>query len=162
MNDFEVLSRDGGEPVEPKRDAETPVESETVRRVRVGLDALTAELAEAKEAVAYLEARENELLAEKAELARSLDDCRIISDVREGAFNDMQARYAEYREEDLKIKRELRREVADAQLIAERFQTALDAALDDVATYRRAAFWFAVSSVVGVVALIRVALFASH
>lgn len=75
MNDSEVLSRDVAEsvaPVEPKRDAETPQEPETVRRVRVGLDALTAELAEAKEAVAYLEARENELVAEKAELARSL------------------------------------------------------------------------------------------
>ena len=157
MNDFEILSCDvaeSGEPVEPKRDAETPVEPETVRRVRVGLDALTAELAEAKEAVAYLEARENELVAEKAELARSLDDCRIISDVREGAFNDMQARYAEYREEDLKIKRELRREVADAQLIAERLKTALDASLNDVAIYRRAAFWFGVSSVIAsVVAL---------
>lgn len=69
MNDFEVLSRDvaeSGEPVEP----------ETVRRVRAGLDALTAELAEAKEAVAYLKARENELLAEKAELARSLADSK--------------------------------------------------------------------------------------
>ena len=160
MNDFEVLSRDAaesGEPVEPKRDAETPVEPETVRRVRVGLDALTAELAEAKEAVAYLEARENELLAEKAELARSLDDCRIISDVREGAFNDIQARYAEYREEDLKIKRELRREVADAQLIAERLKTALDASLNDVAIYRRAAFWFAASSVLAVGALVAAA-----
>ena len=80
MDGFEVWSRgaaESGEPIEPKRDAETPVESETVRRVRAGLDALTAELAEAKGAVAYLEARENELLAEKAELARSLDDCRI-------------------------------------------------------------------------------------
>lgn len=41
MNDFEVLSRDVAEsvaPVEPKRDAETPQEPETVRRVRVGLD----------------------------------------------------------------------------------------------------------------------------
>ena len=161
MNDFEVLSRDAesGEPVEPKRDAETPVESETVRRVRVGLDALTAELAEAKETVAYLEARENELLAEKAELARSLDDCRIISDVREGAFNDMQARYAEYREEDLKIKRELRREAADAQLIAERLKTALDASLNDVAIYRRAAFWFGVSSVIASVVALAAAAF---
>ena len=154
MNDFEVLSRDAAEsvaPVEPKRDVETPVEPETVRRVRVGLDALTAELAEAKEAVAYLEARENELLAEKAELARSLDDCRIISDSRQSALDDIQALYAKYREEDLKEKRELRREVADAQRGAERFKNALDAALNDVAIWRRAAFWFGVSSALAVV-----------
>ena len=120
MDDFETLSFEvlgrKVEPVEPKRDVEAPVEPETVRRVRVGLDALTAELAEAKEAVAYLEARENELLAEKAELAKLLDE---------------------------------------AQKKREKFAF-------DVAIYRRAAFWFGLSSVVGAVALIRVALFASH
>ena len=137
MNDFEVLSRDAaesGEPVEPKRDVEAPVEPETVRRVRVGLDALTAELAEAKETVAYLEARENELLAEKAELAKLLDETQ------------------KKREEF----------AAEARLAVKRFRNALDAARNDVAIYRRAAFWFGLSSVVGAVALIRVALFASH
>ena len=115
MNDFEVLSRDAaesGEPVEPKRDAETPVESETVRRVRVGLDALT---------------QSNNWF--KADIERFAD-------------------------EDAKLKRELRREIAAAQRIVERFQNALDAALNDVAFYRRAAFWFGVSSLLAVVALV--------
>ncbi len=127
MNDFEVLSRDSaesGEPVEPKRAAETPVESETVRRVRAGLDALTAELAEAKEAVAYLEARENELLAEKAELARSLDE-------------------AQKKREEFAV---------EARFAVKRFRNALDAARNDVAIYRRAALWFAAATLSAVVA----------
>ena len=126
MNDFEVLSRDAaesGEPVEPKRDVETPVEPETVRRVRVGLDALTAELAEAKEAVAYLEARENELLTEKAELANLLDE-------------------AQKKREEFAV---------EARLAVKRFRNALDAGRNDVAIYRRAAFWFGVSSALAVV-----------
>lgn len=142
MNDFEVLSRDAAEssePVEPKRDAETPPEPETVRRVRAGLDALTAELAEAKETVAYLEARENELVAEKAELARSLDDLKKTVDA------------------SIKKERELRRQVRDAQQLAERFKSALDSALNNVAIYRRAAFWFGVSSLLAVVALVAAA-----
>ena len=125
MNDFEVLSRDAaesGEPVEPKRNVEAPVEPETVRRVRVGLDALTAELAEAKETVAYLEARENELVAEKAELAKLLDETQ------------------KKREEF----------AAEARLAVKRFRNALDAALNDVAIWRRAAFWFGVSSALAV------------
>ncbi len=135
MNNFEVLSRDAaesGEPVEPKRVAETPVEPETVRRVRVGLDALTAELAAAKEAVAYLEARENELLAEKAELARSLAEAR-----------------AEYKELDAEFDK-AGRELAVAEREAERCRVALNVALDDVAFWKRAAFWFAVSSLLAV------------
>ena len=126
MNTFKTLSRDAaesGEPVEPKRDVETAPEPETVRRVRVGLDALTAELAEAKEAVAYLQARENELLAEKAELAKLLDETQK--------------------------KRE--KFAAEARLAVKRFRNALDAARNDVAIYRRAAFWFGVSSALAVV-----------
>jgi len=160
MNDFEVLSRDAaesGEPVEPKRDAETPVESETVRRVRVGLDALTAELAEAKEAVAYLEARENELLAEKAELARSLAYSKKAIDALTQSNNWFKADIERFADEDAKLKRELRSEIAAAQRIVERFQNALDAALNDVAICRRAAFVFAVSSLAAVVALVAAA-----
>ena len=149
MNTFETLSRDAVEPVEPNRETETSPDA--ARRIRAELDGLLAELAEAKETVAYLEARENELVAEKAELARSLDDCRIISDSRQSALDDIQALYAKYREEDLKEKRELRREIADAQRGAERFKNALDAALNDVAIWRRAAFWLGVSSALAVV-----------
>ena len=160
MNDFEVLSRDAaesGEPVETKRDAETPEEPENVRRVRVGLDALTAELAEAKEAVAYLEARENELLAEKAELARSLAYSKKAIDALTQSNNWFKADIERFADEDAKLKRELRREIAAAQRIVERFQNALDAALNDVAFYRRAAFWFGVSSLLAVVALVAAA-----
>lgn len=143
------MSRDAesGEPVEPKRDAETPVESETVRRVRVGFDALTAELAEAKEAVAYLEARENELLAEKAELARSLDDSKKDVAATTQAWNATEAEFTRRVDEQTKESLELFRKFRDATDAAARFQTALDAALNDVAFYRRAAFWFGASSV---------------
>ena len=135
MNDFETLSRDAGEPVEPKRDAETSPGA--ARRIRAELDGLIAELAEAKETVAYLEARENELVAEKAELARSLDDSR--------------QRLEDFAADVGTVERGLRRQVADARLATERFRNALDAALNDVAIWRRAAFWFGVSSALAVV-----------
>ena len=144
MNDFEVLSRDAAEsvaPVEPKRDAEDSPNA--ARRIRAELDALVAELAEAKETVAYLEARENELVAEKAELARSLDDSR--------------QRLEDFAADAGAVERGLRRQVADARLAAERFGNALDAALNDVAIWRRAAFWFGVSSLLAVVALVAAA-----
>ena len=160
MNDFETLSRDAaesGEPVEPKRDAETPVESETVRRVRVGLDALTAELAEAKEAVAYLKARENELLAEKAALARSLDDSKKDVAATTQAWDATAAEFTRYVDEQTKESLELLRKFHDAKDAAARFQAALDAARNDVAIYRRAALWFGVSSVLAsVVALVAI------
>ncbi|MBQ6827665.1 MAG: hypothetical protein IJO46_06585, partial [Thermoguttaceae bacterium] len=73
--------------------------------------------------VAYLEARENELLAEKAELAKLLDETQ------------------KKREEF----------AAEARLAVKRFRNALDAARNDVAIYRRAAFWFGVSSALAVV-----------
>jgi chromosome segregation ATPase len=154
MNDFEVLSRDAaelGEPVEPKRDAETPEEPETVRRVRAGLDALTAELAEAKEAVAYLKARENELLAEKAELARSLAASKKDVAATTQAWDATAAEFTRYVDEQIKESLELFRKFRDAKDAAARFQAALDAARNDVAIYRRAAFWFAVSLLLAVV-----------
>ena len=138
MNDFETLSRDAVEPVEPKREAETSPDA--ARRIRAELDGLIAELAEAKETVAYLEARENELVAEKAELARSLDDSR--------------QRLEDFAADVGTVERGLRRQVADARLATERFRNALDAALNDVAIWRRAAFWFGVSSALAVVVVI--------
>ncbi|MBR5243537.1 MAG: hypothetical protein IKW13_04810 [Thermoguttaceae bacterium] len=134
MNDFEVLSRDAVEPVEPKREAETSPDA--ARRIRAELDGLLAELAEATEAVAYLEARENELVAEKAELARSLDEAR-----RENK---------ELADSNEAVERGLIQEAADAQRIAERFENALDAALNDVAIWRLAALCFGVSSVLAI------------
>lgn len=138
MNDFETLSRDAVEPVEPKRETETSPDA--ARRIRAELDGLIAELAEAKETVAYLEARENELVAEKAELARSLDDSR--------------QRLEDFAADVGTVERGLRRQVADARLATERFRNALDAALNDVAIWRRAAFWFGVSSALAVVVAI--------
>ena len=138
MNTFETLSRDAVEPVEPNRETETSPDA--ARRIRDELDGLLAELAEAKETVAYLEARENELVAEKAELARSLDDSR--------------QRLEDFAADVGTVERGLRRQVADARLTAERFRNALDAALNDVAIWRRAAFWFGVSSALAVVVAI--------
>ncbi len=153
MNDFEVLSRDAAEsvaPVEPKRDAETPQEPENVRRVRAGLDALTAELAEAKETVAYLEARENELLAEKAELARSLDEAQKAR----GKFAvDAAKKIGDLQRPNTFLESNL----GDARLGSARFQAALDAALNDVAIWRRAALWFGASSLLAVGALVAAA-----
>ena len=124
MNDFEVLSCDAVESVESERDVETP---DAACRIRAELDGLLAELAEAKETVAYLEARENELVAEKAELARWL------AEEREDRVESFEAA------ERLRLQ-----EVA-------RLRHALDAARNDVAYFRRAAFWFAVSSFLGLV-----------
>lgn len=149
MNDFEVLSRDGGEPVEPKRDAEESPDA--ARRIRAELDDLVAELAEAKETIAYLEAKESELVAEKKELARSLADSKIRVDILSQSNEALHTDMKRYVDEDIKAKRELRSQVRDAQRLAERFQAALDAALNDVAIYRRAAFWFGVSSALAVV-----------
>ena len=149
MNDFEVLSRDGGEPVEPKRDAEESPDA--ARRIRAELDDLVAELAEAKETIAYLEAKESELVAEKKELARSLADSKIRVDILSQSYEALHTDMKRYVDEDIKAKRELRSQDRDAQRLAERFQAALDAALNDVAIYRRAAFWFGVSSALAVV-----------
>lgn len=160
MYDFEALSRgvaESGEPGEPKRDAETPEEPESVRRVRVGLGALTAELAEAKETVACLEARENELLAEKAELARSLDDLKKTVGALSQTNAKLRADADGYVDASIKKERELRRQVRDAQQLAERFKSALDSALNDVAIYRRAAFGFAAATLAAVVALVAAA-----
>ena len=128
MNTFETLSRDAVEPVEPKREAETSPDA--ARRIRAELDGLLAELAEAKETVAYLEARENELVAEKAELARSLAESEKTVDALNLALGATS-------EECLELFRKFR----DAQD---------DAALNNVATWRRAAFGFGVSSALAV------------
>ncbi len=156
MNDFEVLSRDAepGEPGEPKRDAETSEEPGVARRIRAELDALVAELAEAKETVAYLEARENELLAEKAELARSLADSKKTVDALNLAWDATSTEFTGYVDRQIKESLELFRKFRDAKDDAARFRTALDAALNDVAFWKRAAFGFGVSSVIaGAVAL---------
>lgn len=128
MNTFETLSRDAVEPVEPNRETETSPDA--ARRIRAELDGLLAELAEAKETVAYLEARENELVAEKAELARSLAESEKTVDALNLALGATS-------EECLELFRKFR----DAQD---------DAALNNVATWRRAAFGFGVSSALAV------------
>ena len=129
-------------------------QEETTEKLRLDvckkLDGLRSELNELNDSVNYakeeiVEAREkfdavktcvDQLLGRNVKLERSLDEAKTTVDLLSQP-ND-----------------ELRREVADAQLIAERLKTALDAALNDVAIYRRAAFWFAVSSLLAVVALV--------
>lgn len=150
MNDFEVLSRDvaeSGEPGEPKRDVETPEEPnpevlQELKRlelelgeVRASADCMDAEIDDAIERFTSVKDRVDRLIAENSKLAKALDEARRVREesVAAGA-----------------VERELRREVADAQRLAERFKTALDAALNDVAIYRRAAFWFGVSSLLAV------------
>lgn len=48
----------------------------------------------------------------------------------------------------------LRQELKDERLAVKRLQNALDAALNDVAIWKRAAFWFGVSSALAVVVAI--------
>ncbi len=156
MDDFETLSFGilgrKVEPVEPKRDVETPETPGAACRIRAELDGLVAELAEAKETVAYLEARENELLAEKAELARSLDLSRRKRDAEAEVFET--------------IKRDLRdridflaKERDAARLDYKRLEPALDAALNDVEIFHCAAVWLGfvagVASFVAFVAICR-------
>lgn len=151
MNDFEVLSRDVAESGEPKRDVEAPEEPnpevlQELKRlelelgeVRASVNGMDAEIDDAIERFTSVKDRVNRLIAENSKAAKALDEARRVREesVAAGA-----------------VERELRRQVADAQRLAERFKTALDAALNDVAFWKSAAFWFGVSSVIaGVVAV---------
>ncbi|MBQ2789856.1 MAG: hypothetical protein IJE97_09475, partial [Thermoguttaceae bacterium] len=74
------------------------------------------------------------LLTDKAELAKELKRSYSLRDeLRDGAENDA-----------LKLRRELK----DERLAVKRLQNALDAALNDVAIYRRAAFGLGWATVV--------------
>ncbi len=103
--------------------------SESIRYAR-------GEISDAFEFLESVETSVDKLLAEKAELARSLDETRKRRDeLLIAADND---------------KLKLRREHADALLAVKRLQNALDAALNDVAILKRAAFWLGWAAVVAV------------
>ena len=150
MNDFEVLSRD----------AESD-ETETTEKLKLDVcskfESLRSELFELNDSVNYAKDEitvafkkfdaakiyVDRLIAENSKLAKALDEARRV---REESVSG-----------DRAVERELRREIADAQRFAERFRTALDAALNDVAIWKRAAFWFGVSSVIAVVVAVAAA-----
>ena len=135
MSNFETSGRKA-EPVEPECVGDASLEPLAARIIRDELDDLLRELVETKETVAYLEARENELLAEKAELARSLDETR--------------ARREEFAADARNAEIELRGKLADAERVADRWRVALDAALNDVDVYRRAAEWCGAAAIAAI------------
>ena len=108
-----------------------------LREIADNIENFESEIDEAKESLEDCETYANELFAENSELAKALDEVRKRRDELLVAANN----------DELK----LRRERADALLTVKRLQNALDAALNDVAIYRRAAFWFGVSSVLAIV-----------
>ena len=101
------------------------------------VNCMDAEIDDAIERFKSVKDRVDRLLTDKAELAKELKRSYSLRDeLRDGAENDA-----------LKLRRELK----DERLAVKRLQNALDAALNDVAIYRRAAFWFGVSSVLAIV-----------
>ena len=108
-----------------------------LREIADNIENFESEIDEAKESLEDCETYADKLFAENSELAKALDEVRKRRDELLVAANN----------DELK----LRRERADALLTVKRLQNALDAALNDVAIYRRAAFWFDVSSVLAIV-----------
>ena len=101
------------------------------------VNCMDAEIDDAIERFKSVKDRVDRLLTDKAELAKELKRSYSLRDeLRDGAENDA-----------LKLRRELK----DERLAVKRLQNALDAALNDVAIYRRAAFWLGVSSVLAIV-----------
>ena len=104
-----------------------------LREIADNIENFESEIDEAKESLEDCETYANELFAENSELAKALDEVQKRRDELLIAANN----------DELK----LRRERADALLTVKRLQNALDAALNDVAFYRRVAFglgWAAV------------------
>ncbi|MBQ7814031.1 MAG: hypothetical protein IJ387_05995 [Thermoguttaceae bacterium] len=108
-----------------------------LREIADNIENFESEIDEAKESLEDCETYADKLFAENSELAKALDEVRKRRDELLVAANN----------DELK----LRRERADALLTVKRLQNALDAALNDVAIYRRAAFWLGVSSVLAIV-----------
>ena len=93
-----------------------------------------SEIDEAKESLEDCETYADKLFAENSELAKALDEVRKRRDELLVAANN----------DELKLRRELK----DERLAVKRLQNALDAALNDVAIYRRAAFGLGWATVV--------------
>ena len=108
-----------------------------LREIADNIENFESEIDEAQESLEDCEIYAEKLFAENSELAKALDEVRKRRDELLVAANN----------DELKLRRELK----DERLTVKRFQNALDAALNDVAIYRRAAFWFGVSSVLAIV-----------
>ena len=104
-----------------------------LREIADNIENFESEIDEAKESLEDCETYANELFAENSELAKALDEVRKRRDELLIAANN----------DELK----LRRERADALLTVKRLQNALDAALNDVAIWKRAAFGFGLAAV---------------
>jgi len=107
-----------------------------LRTIADDIENFEDEIRQAKESLEDCKAYADKLLAEKAELAKALDEVQKRRDELLIAANN----------DELK----LRRERADALLAVKRLQNALDAALNDVAFYRRAALRLSLAAVVAV------------
>ena len=107
-----------------------------LREIADNIENFESEIDNAKESLEDCETYANELFAENSELAKALDEVRKRRDELLVAANN----------DELK----LRRERADALLAVKRLQNALDAALNDVAFYRRAALRLSLAAVVAV------------
>lgn len=107
-----------------------------LREIADNIENFESEIDEAKESLENCETYADKLFAENSELAKALDEVRKRRDELLVAANN----------DELK----LRRERADALLAVKRLQNALDAALNDVAFYRRAALRLSLAAVVAV------------
>ncbi len=108
-----------------------------LREIADNIENFESEIDNAKESLEDCETYADKLFAENSELAKALDEVqKRRAELLVAANND-----------ELKLRRELK----DERLAVKRLQNALDAALNDVAIYRRAAFWFGVSSVLAIV-----------
>ena len=105
-----------------------------LREIADNIENFESEIDNAKESLEDCETYANELFAENSELAKALDEVQKRRDELLIAANN----------DELKLRRELK----DERLAVKRLQNALDAALNDVAIYCRAAFWLGWATVV--------------
>ncbi len=104
--------------------------------VRASVSCLDAEIDDAINRFVSVKERVVRLMAEKAELSRSLDETR--------------GRREEFAADARKAEIELRLKLADAERVADRWRVALDAALNDVDVYRRAAEWCGAAAIAAI------------
>ncbi len=107
-----------------------------LREIADNIENFESEIDKAKESLENCETYADKLFAENSELAKALDEVRKRRDELLVAANN----------DELKLRRELK----DERLAVKRLQNALDAALNDVAFYRRAALRLSLAAVVAV------------
>lgn len=118
---------------------------------------LDNELQETQKKVARLEEREKEHIGENKQLLLALDDLKKTvgaltqTNANLRAENEELARSLNETGRSLATELLKKRDITKLRRDSERFQNALDAALNDVAIYRRAAFWFGLTALAAVV-----------